>query len=89
MALGADASRLRAMVLDQIGRMTLTGGAAGLIAALGLGRVAQSLLYEIDALPLTVIAAAALTLAAVALTAGFVPAHRASRINPMAALRHR
>ncbi len=89
MALGADAARLRAMVLGQVGRMTLVGGAVGLVAAFGVGRLAQSLLYEIDGLPPAVAAAAALALAAVALGAGLVPAHRASRVDPMAALRHR
>lgn len=88
MALGADAMRLRAMVLAQVGRLTLAGGAVGLVAAFGLGRVAQSLLHEIEGLPPAVVAAAVAALAAVALAAGFVPAYRASRINPMAALRH-
>ena len=89
MALGADPARLRAMVLGQVGRMTLAGGAVGLVGALGLGRLAQSLLYEIDGLQPAVIAAAAVSLAAVALAAGFVPAHRASRVHPMTALRHK
>ena len=89
MALGADAARLRAMVLGQVGRMTLVGGAVGLVAAFGVGRLAQSLLYEIDGLTPAVAATAVLALAAVALGAGFVPAHRASRVDPMTALRHR
>ena len=89
MALGADAARLRAMVLGRVGRMTLAGGALGLVAALGLARAAQSMLYEVDGLPPAVIAAAALALALVALAAGLVPAHRAARVDPMTALRHR
>ena len=89
MALGADATRLRVSVLGQVGRMTLTGGALGLVAALGLGRAAQSALYEIEGVPLAIVAAVVLGLAAVAMAAGFVPAHRASRIDPMAALRHK
>ena len=89
MALGADAARLRAMVLGQVGRMTLAGGALGLVAALGVARVAQSMLYEVEGLPAGVVAAAVLSLAAVALGAGLVPAHRASRVDPMEALRHR
>ena len=89
MALGADAARLRAMVLGQVGRMTLAGGALGLVAALGLARVAQSMLYEVDGLSPAVVAAALLALAAVALGAGLVPAHRAARVDPMEALRHR
>ena len=89
MALGADAARLRAMVLAQVGRMTLVGGAIGLAGALALGRFAQSLLYGFDGLPLAVIVAAAVGLTVVSLAAGFVPAHRAAGIDPMTALRHR
>ena len=89
MALGADAARLRTLVLGQVARMTLAGGVVGIVAAFGVGRLAQSLLYEIDGLTLSAVAGAASALAAVALAAGAVPAHRASRINPMTALRHR
>ncbi len=89
MALGADPARLRAMVLGQVGRMTLMGGAVGLVGALGLERVARSLLFEIDGTPPGIIVAALLALGAVALSAGFIPAHRASRINPMTALRYK
>ena len=89
MALGADAARVRAMVLRQVGRMTLTAGGVGLAVAFAVGRWAQSLLYEIDGPTPEVVAGAAITLAAVALVAGFVPAHRASHIDPMTALRHR
>ncbi len=89
MALGADAARLRAMVFGQVGRMALAGGALGLAAALAFARVAQSVFYEIEGMPLAVAAAAAAGLAAVALAAGLVPAHRASRVDPMDALRHR
>ena len=60
MALGADPARLRAMVLGQVVRMTLAGGALGFVAALGLARVAQSMLYEVDGLPPAVTAAASL-----------------------------
>ena len=89
MALGADARRLRAMVLGQVGRMAIAGGAIGLVLALGLGRVLRSVLYEMDRLPPAVIAAAVAGLAGVALAAGFVPARRASRVDPMEALRHK
>ena len=89
MALGADATSVRAMVLGQVGRMTLVAGALGLVAAFGVGRLARSLLHEIEGPTPAVVAAAVLALAAVALGAGFVPAQRASRIDPMAALRHK
>ena len=89
MALGADAARLRTLVLGQVGRMTLAGGVVGIVAAFGVGRLAQSLLYEIDGLTPPAVAAAASVLAAVALAAGLAPASRASRIDPLTALRHR
>ena len=89
MALGADAARLRAMVIGQVGRMTLAGGALGLAAAFGLGRALQSLLYEIEGLPLAMVVVVVAGLAAVAVAAGLVPAHRAARVDPMEALRHR
>ena len=65
MALGADAARLRAMVLGQVGRITLVGGALGLVAALGLARAARWMLYEVEGLPPAVVAAAVSALAAV------------------------
>ena len=89
MALGADAARLRVMVLVQVGRMTLAGGVLGLAAALGLARVARSLLYSVDGLSPAVVAASGLVLTAVALAAGLVPAQRAARVDPMNALRRR
>ena len=89
MALGADAARLRGLVLGRVGRMVLAGGGAGLVAAFAVGRLAQSLLYGIDGLTPGAVAGAGATLAAVAIVAGLVPAYRASRIDPMTALRHR
>ena len=88
MALGATPSRMRYMVLGQVGRMMLVGGTVGIVVSLGLGRVARSLLYEIESTDPFVVGAALLALGAVALAAGFVPARRASRTNPMTALRY-
>ena len=88
MALGAAPSRVRAMVLRQVGVMVVSGGAIGLAAAVGLGRLAQSLLYELEGTDPFVLAAAAVSLSLVALAAGFIPAHRASQVDPMSALRY-
>jgi predicted permease len=87
MALGADGRRVRGMVLRQVGRMTLVGGAIGLAAALGFGRAAQSLLYGLEGHDPVVLAGAAALLGLVAFAAGYVPAFRASRVEPMRALR--
>jgi ABC-type antimicrobial peptide transport system permease subunit len=76
------------MVLRQVGMMTLIGSAIGIAAALGLGRAAQSLLFELKGHDPVVVGVAALILAAVALGAGYIPALRASRVDPMQALRY-
>ncbi len=88
MALGAAPGRVRAMVLRQVGVMVLIGGAIGLAAAVGLGRLAQSLLFQLQGSDPLVLAAAAVSLTLVALAAGFIPAHRASQVDPMSALRY-
>jgi predicted permease len=87
MALGADAGQVRAMVIRQVGSMTLGGGLFGLAAAFAIGRSAQSLLYGLEGYDLVSFGGAAVLLAAVALSAGFIPARRASRVHPMEALR--
>ena len=88
MALGAAPARVRRMILRQVGLMTIVGGVAGLLAAIGLGRAAQSLLFEIKGYDPGVLISAAILLALVSIAAGFVPAHRASRVDPMRALRY-
>jgi len=88
MALGAAPSRVRTMVLGQVGVMVAIGGAIGLAAAVGLGRLAQSLLFELQGTDPLVLTAAAVSLSLVALAAGFIPAHRASQVDPMSALRY-
>ncbi len=88
MAIGADAGRVRALVLRQVARMLLVGAAAGIAGALVLGRYAESLLFEMEARdPLTFLAGAAL-LSIVVFGAGLVPAVRAARVDPMQALRY-
>jgi len=88
MALGAAPARVRGMVLQQVGMMTLTGGVIGLAAAVSVGRFAESLLYRLKGWDPLVLTASAAVLTLVALGAGFLPAHRASRVEPMTALRH-
>jgi predicted permease len=88
MALGAAPNRVRAMVLRQVGLMTLIGGVVGLIGAVWAGRAAKSILYQMEGYDPLVLATSVVLLALVALGAGFIPAHRASRIDPMLALRY-
>jgi predicted permease len=88
MALGADSGRVLSMVLWQVGRMTIIGGVLGVAAGLGLGRASQSLLYGAEGTDPLVIGVVTLLLTIVALGAGFIPAMRASRVDPMGALRY-
>jgi predicted permease len=88
MALGADGGRVQRMVLRQVGVMTAIGAVIGLAGAVGLGRGAESMLFELKGYDPLVFAAAAVLLVVVALGAGFMPALRASRIDPMQALRY-
>jgi len=88
MALGADAGRVRGMVLRQVGLMTLIGGALGIAAAFGLSRVAGTLLFGLEGNDPVVMASAAVLLTIVALAAGGIPATRAARVDPMQALRY-
>jgi ABC-type antimicrobial peptide transport system permease subunit len=88
MALGADAAMVRRLVLKQVLWMTLIGGAVGLALAIGIGRGAQALLFEMQGWDPAVLAVSAVLLGAVAFAAGLLPALRASRIEPMVALRN-
>jgi len=88
MALGAAPGRVRAMVLRQVGMMTLVGGLVGLLAALWAGRAVKSILYQMEGHDPVVLVTSMTLLAFVALGAGFIPAHRASKVDPMLALRY-
>jgi hypothetical protein len=88
MALGADGARVRRMVMVKVGWLTLAGGAIGMGLALGVGSLAKALLFEVKGHDPLVLVGATVVLALVALLAGLVPALRASRIDPMLALRY-
>ncbi len=87
MALGASARDVVSLVVREGARLALVGGAAGLLAALALARSLESLLFEISVADPVTFAAVPVVLAAVALVAAYLPARRAARIDPMAALR--
>ncbi len=88
MALGAESRRILAMVLRQVALMTLVGGVIGLAMAFGLGQAAKSHLFGLEGDDPVVMVLAALTLVTVAFGAGYLPARRASRTDPMQALRY-
>jgi ABC-type antimicrobial peptide transport system permease subunit len=86
-ALGAARSDVVRLVMAETLSMVAVGVAVGLIAAMGLTRFAQSLLYEVSANdPLTFVGVA-LVLAMVGIVAGIAPARRAAGVDPAVALR--
>jgi putative ABC transport system permease protein len=88
MALGAESPDVLRLVLRRGLRLTWVGLVIGLAGALALGRALQSLLFEVSASdPLTLAAVAAL-LSLVAALASYWPARRATRVDPLIALRY-
>ena len=68
--------------------MTIVGGVIGVAGAIGIGRAARSLLFEVTGTDPLALVGAALVLALVAFGAGYIPARRAARVHPMEALRY-
>jgi predicted permease len=88
MALGASAGAVHRMVLAQVVRMLAVGGVIGLIGAYFLGKAASSILFGMQGTDPLVFIGAAGMLTLLALAAGYIPAVRASRIQPTRALRY-
>jgi predicted permease len=88
MALGAAASTVRGMVLRESLLLIGAGAVIGIGAALGLTRLIKSFLYGLSAMDPISFGAAALLLIGVGALAGYLPARRASKIDPMIALRY-
>ncbi|HMC30565.1 MAG TPA: FtsX-like permease family protein, partial [Candidatus Angelobacter sp.] len=87
MALGSDRARVVKLVLREAARLSVTGALCGTAGALALTHFMSSLLYRTSTFdPLTMISVSAL-LIMVGILAGYVPARRASRVDPMIALR--
>ncbi len=87
MAVGAQTGDIRRLVLAEAGGLALAGAALGTGAAAALTRQLQALLFETRPLEPAVFAAVAALLAAICLLASWLPARRAIRVDPMAALR--
>src|SRR5262249_28594614 len=88
MALGAQARDVLKLVLFQGMKMIVAGLAIGLFAAFALPRGMKNLLYSVSAPNPLEIAAVPLLLVAIALIACYVPARRATKVDPLTALRH-
>ena len=88
MALGAVGSDVRTMILRETLTMTAIGLALGLAVALGSSQFVANMLFGISAQDPVTLAAVSIVLAVVAAAAGWIPASRATRVDPMVALRH-
>jgi predicted permease len=88
MALGAQTADVVALVVRQAMVLTLIGLAIGVAASLALTRLAAGLLVQVSATDPLIFGGAALFLAAISLAASYLPARRATRIDPLIALRY-
>jgi putative ABC transport system permease protein len=88
MALGAERTSVLWLVLREVALMVGAGLVVGVGLALALGRVVQSQLFDLSPRDPIALAGAAALLAIVALVAGYLPARRATRVDPMLALRY-
>jgi putative ABC transport system permease protein len=87
LALGARPAQIRALVLSHGMQLLVTGSAIGLIGAIAISRALQAVLFEVGGLDPRIYLGAGVLLFAVMLGASWIPARRASRVDPIVALR--
>lgn len=87
MALGAQRASVHQMILKEAGRLTLAGILVGLAGAVSAALLMRSLLFGVSSWDVPTLAAVAIGLGAASLLASYIPARRASRVDPIVALR--
>ncbi len=87
MALGADSGGVLRLVMAQGLRLTVLGLAAGWVGAVWLTRFLATLLFEVEPVDLTIYASVTVLLAAAAILAAYIPARRATALDPITVLR--
>jgi ABC-type antimicrobial peptide transport system permease subunit len=87
LALGAEPRAVRRMFIWQGTRVTLLGVLMGVLAAAGFTRYVQTLLFGVQRLDISAFVGMSAVMLAVALLASYIPARRASRVDPLVALR--
>jgi predicted permease len=88
MALGATAGAVRRLVVSQGAKVVLAGAVVGVAAALASTRLLDALLYEVDAVEPLVFVAMSIMMVGIGMLASYVPARRASRVDPIESLRN-
>ncbi len=87
-ALGANRGQVTKLIINPAVKMTVTGVVIGVVGGLALTRVLSSLLYDVKPTDLTTYLAVSALLSGVALLASYIPARRATKVDPMVALRY-
>jgi predicted permease len=87
LALGANPQRLRRLVIGEGVRLAVVGAVLGVLGALALSRLLSSLLFGVSSTDVVTFAAVPVLLCIVAAAAGYVPARRATKVDPLTAIR--
>jgi predicted permease len=88
MALGADTGKVGRMILNDVSRLVGIGVLLGLPLAYGLSKLVNSMLYGVKAFEFVTVGSALLVMVFVAMAAAYLPARRATRVDPLVALRY-